>query len=121
MFTTCTVPELADLVACPFCAAGLPHAASRPPAPLSAANVPAVLPMNARRVVRVSVSWTISLLLPSGTCSGAVDRRVVPRDQEALEHDDGEVQQEAEQRQHEDHREQRLGLQVVQARDDPVA
>src|SRR5919197_2871842 len=121
MLTTCTVPELAALVAVPLSAAGLPHAASRPPAPLSAANVPAVLPMNARRVVRVSPSWTMSLLLPSGTCSGAVDRGVVPRDQEPLERDDGEVQQEAEKRQHEDHREERLGLQVVQARHDPVA
>src|SRR6266540_7048803 len=121
MFTTCTVPELADFVAAPFSAAGLPQAASRPPAPLSAANVPAVLPMNARRVVPASPVSTICLLLPSGACSRAVDRRVVPRDQESLEHDDGEVQQEAEEGEHEDHREQRLGLQVVQARDDPIA
>ena len=50
MFTTCTVPEPAALVASPFSAAGLPHAASSPPAPPTAASDVAVRDMNARRV-----------------------------------------------------------------------
>src|SRR5689334_9977422 len=122
MLTTCTVPLLAACVAAPFCAAGLPQAASTPPAPLSAASVPADLPMNERRVERTCPTSTIRFVLPSpsGACSRAVDRRVVPRDQESLEDDDREVQKEAEERQHEDDREQRLGLEVVQARHDSV-
>ena len=52
MFTTCTVPEPAAFVAAPFSAAGLPHAASSPPAPLTAASVPADRVTNARRVER---------------------------------------------------------------------
>ena len=67
MFTTCTVPELAAFVALPLSAAGLPHAASRPPAPLTAASVPADRAMKARRVERACsrspVSLTICLLL----------------------------------------------------------
>src|SRR4051794_14617669 len=98
MFTTCTVPELAALVAAPFCAAGLPHAASSPLAPLTAASVPAERVMNARRVERPSPSSPVCITIvsppASGACSRAVDRRGVPRDQEALEHDDGEVEQE---------------------------
>src|SRR6185312_10162990 len=115
MLTTCTVPELAAFVASPFWAAGLPHAASSPLAPLTAASVPAERVMNTRRVERPSptspVCITIVCLLPSsGAGSRAVDRRGVPRDEEALEHDHGEVEQEAEEGEHEDHREQRLGL-----------
>ncbi len=72
MFTTCTVPELAAFVAAPFCAAGLPHAASSPLAPLTAASVPAERVMKARRVDRVPpmspVCTTIVCLLPSIRC-----------------------------------------------------
>jgi hypothetical protein len=45
----------------------------------------------------------------------------VPRDQEPLQRHDGEIEQEPEEREHEDHGEQRLGLEVVQARHDAVA
>ena len=64
MLITCTVlePLPADwLVAVPSFSA--PHAASTVPAPLTAANAPAVRVMNARRVVRASLTCTIRLLL----------------------------------------------------------
>src|SRR3954468_10764950 len=125
MFTTCTVPEPAAFVASPFSAAGPPHAATPPPAPPTAASDVAVRDMNARRVERPPPmsSLCITIVSPpvSGARSRAVDRRGVPRDQESLEQDHGEVEQEAEEGEHEDHREQRLGLQVVEARGDPVA
>src|SRR5262245_50904701 len=124
MLTTCTVDE-------PFFAPppdvlslellSLPHAASRALAPLTAATPPAALPMNARRVDGANGSrgsfiappflahpvgpCFVPAPLPSSARPRAVDRRVVPRDEEPLERDDRQVQQEAEERQHQDHRE----------------
>src|SRR4051794_35667842 len=59
---------------------------------------------------------------PASSCAGCrvVDRRGVPRDEEPLQPDHSQVEDEPEQREAEDHREQPLGLQVVQARDDLV-
>src|SRR6185312_14779699 len=114
MLITCTVPEALPLpeVLEALSAAGLPQAASRPPAPPTAASEPADFVMNARRVEREDVSpvcMTICLLLvTSGAGPGAVDRRVVPRDQEPLERDDREIEQEAEEGQYEDDGEERL-------------
>src|SRR3954452_6983512 len=110
-----------------------PHAAISTLPPLMAANAPAARPMNARRVVpSMSCSeLTLTITCSSRRCCGpaplscarprVVDRRVVPRDQEPLQRHDGEVEQEPEEREHEDHGEQRFGLEVVQARHDAVA
>src|ERR1700754_3030747 len=113
-----------------------PHAAISMLPPLTAANAPAARPMNARRVVPMLSSMPCSRLYLTISCTSrrccgpaplscarprAVDRGVVPRDQEPLQRHDGEIEQEPEQREHEDHREQRLGLEVFQAGHDPVA
>src|SRR5262245_51855190 len=138
MFTTCTVDEpfFEPLDVLPPELLSLPHAASRALAPLTAATPPAALPMNARRVDGANGSrgsfiappflphrvgpCFVPAPLPSSARPRAADRRVVPRNEEPLKRDDRQVEEEAEQRQHQDHREQRLGLEVVQARDDPV-
>src|SRR5215813_13544968 len=128
MLITWTVPDALPLpeVFDALSAAGLPQAASRPPAPPTAASVPADFVMKARRVDRDGTPPVcMTIFSPPGVTSGAgpgaVDRRVVPRDEEPLQRDDREIEQEAEERQHEDDREQRLGFQVVQAGDDAVA
>jgi hypothetical protein len=68
MLTTCTVPvALAadELVLDALSAAGLPQAASRPPAPLAAASAPADLAMNARRVEHAPISPACMTMLLS--------------------------------------------------------
>src|SRR6476659_1183273 len=141
LFAPAPLLELPALEPPPEVAGLSPQPASSTPPPLNAANAPAARPMNARRVengppTSASASSPCSELTFTMTCSSrrtclacppsrarprVIDRRVVPRDQEPLQRHHGQVEQEPEEREHEDHGEERLRLEVVEARHDPVA